>query len=600
MTLRTTLLTALALLTLASTASAAEIARYRVTIEADDGRYLIADNDSARGMSADSTDPTGSREHFTLIERPDGNFNLLGYHGHFVAVKRDYVNGSQPVRADKALAGHWERLFPEGGELAFDSPRQIGTWHGTNLRQHGDDLDAYFAWDAGPENDFVVRKEGFAARFLNTNGHTTRADGSVDYVGDVEVPASNGQSMVLANAQVNYRRDMWGAFTRFSGTSDAPLFDVDGLAAELGDLAGEDTEFDLLSPSSSWPTSVPRGDQYLRIYNTNAASWGPIDIAPTGWGKRAMLFDHNDGTVHLRGQIDLGSGADVAWMAVGAATLCDIDFERGGVIVDDHAVEANINMCLTIEDAPLAQAQGTDWIGSLHVEDDATLTFEQDGEQYVFTMLDAEIDLDRASADLRVDGDLTGTTTLPWGLVVADAQATVRTAVHPGRTDLVIDIADAALGTTLDAQAWRFSGHLAVRGYSSGTEVVLHGQLEGGGLAGIEVARTYGGQQSSSAGPLRSAVTLVAQDRCTSWNGHEFVERRVEVEVEFDVSEAAGGLVATQLSAKCYVSSAFDAYLVNYTQSSGRVVPVLETIDDNTGYNRSEAGLGIWSQIVLD
>lgn len=473
MSIRTALFSTLALTALASTASAAEVARYRVTIEGDDGRYLIADNDAAYSMSADSTDPTGSREHFTLIEHENGSFNLQAYHDRFVVVERDYTAGFQPVMADNLRARSWERLYPEGGQVAFETPGFITTHHGTILRQRGDDLQAEVMWGASAENDFIVRKEGFAARFLNPNGHSPRSDGSVDYVGDVEVPASDGQAMILSNAQVNYRRDDSGAFTRFSGRSDDLVLDLDGLAAELGDLPAEDTTFDLLNPGANWPGSVPRGERYLRLYNTNASSWGPIGIRPTAWGKRAMLFDHHDGTVHLKGYVDVTGDEVVSWLSVGPAAACDLEMTAASLVVGDYAIDAAADLCIDLDRDALDGAPGAAVVTALDLQGDATIDFANaDGAPVSLPMTDgvAVIDAQAGTADFA--GDVNGQVVLPWAIAVDVIDGTVSGAVGAAGSELVVSVSDVALGRNTAAMTWRFDGDLVLSQASNRVRVL--------------------------------------------------------------------------------------------------------------------------------
>ena len=588
MNARSSLLAALALTALASTAStasAAEIARYRVTIEGDDGRYLIADNDAAKGLSADSTDPTGSREHFTLIEHDNGTFNLQAYHGYFVSAKQGWVQGRQPVLANRNAAGSWERFYPEAGQVLFDAPQTVGTHHGTLLRQQGDDLDAYFAWAEDATNDLVVRKEGFAARFLNPSGHTQRSDGSVDYVGDVEIPAADGQAMILTDATVNYRRDQSGAFTRFSGASDDLLLLLDGRAADLGVLESVGTTFDLLNPSGTWPTSVPRGERYLRIYNTNVASWGPVEVAPTGWGKRAMVFDHNDGTVHLRGQIDLGSGQDVAWMAVGPAADCDLSFERGGVIVDGNQFEANVNMCLTMEDSGLSTAQGSDWIRSLHIDDDAVVRFNREGHDYELELLDAAVAYFPARADLQLAGELTGTIALPHNLSLVDVMGTVRTFTSAAQDVLHLDVVDTALGTSSDSQIWRFTGGVTL-GSSQMSVLVVDGDVVAGDGLTVRAYRQFDQWDSAADAWYLQASTRLLAEGCTV-NGSPADFRVTAV---FKVAPGSNGLLVTQVASQC-AGRSVAADLVYEAQSDGRMAPMIETLEDRTGFVAYDAGV---------
>jgi hypothetical protein len=470
---RTALLLA-ALLAVPTASQAAEIARYKVTVEGNNGRYLIADNDSDRSMRADSTDPTGSREHFTLIEQDDGRFALQAYHGHFVVAERDDHQRERRVMADRAFNGSFEHFESRDGSLEFSEVQYLRTAHGTQLARIGGDLKHEELMFGSANNRFRVHKEGFAARFLDPDGHTQRANGSVDYVGDVEVPGPKGQSLLLQGAEVNYVRSQFGVFTRFSGTSDAPVVDVDGLGGQLGTIAGGTATFDLLNPSNSWPTSVPRGEKYLRIYNTDTASWGPIGIRPTNWGKRAMVFDHNDATMHIRGYIDFAGAEDLAWMSIGDATGCDVALDNTDRTAGDYTLQTDEDVCMNIDAAALLAGDNANVVQDLDVLGEATLGYINGDRSFHLPLADAVVVVDAAQGTSEFVGSLNGDATLPVGIPLIDPNGTVDGTWGQEDDALTVDVTDTALGDTLDAQALLFSGQVQAD-FSTGYATVQGG-----------------------------------------------------------------------------------------------------------------------------
>ena len=455
-----------ALLCATTTAAAAPIAQYEAMIEAPDGRYVVAPSgDRAGQLNANRVTP-GNPTTFTVLEHEDGSFTLRSQLDLWAAVEPG--DSAAEVVADRAYTGSWLHLRAPGGHPIFDQPLPVQSHHGTYWHQAGNQLEAEAA-APGPDHLFTFQKQGLMARFLDPDGHTVQADGDTVYTGDLEIPATDGQAMLLPNAVITYQRNGDSSFAKFQGSADAPDFVLNGAAGDLGAVAGDRVSVGLRTPLSYWPAELDRAQSYVRIRSTTAATWGDVHIAPAQGGSRyQMIFDHDSGAVHVRGTLDvLGESGD-GWMSTGG----DLPFD-----VRTTGIEQRTALGLDIEGAAVVTMDFTDhgWgdIATLSTGGELTVGFDRAGTPMTLSLTDAQIDADIDGAQIL--GEMgPSTLALPHSIELQVGSATVDANLP---ADIMFSVAGTQLGDANDtAREWLFSGDVTVSAQSD--ETALLGTLK--------------------------------------------------------------------------------------------------------------------------
>lgn len=458
---------------LLGTAHAGELGRYPVTIQAADGRYLVAPGDGE--LNADS-ESAGLDELFTLIERDDGTFNLQAPDGKYVVAEHGAPYADTNANRDNAST--WERFDTPGANTIFGVPTPIVTYHSTLLRQIGDELENEAFMSVRARNEFTITPFLFGARFLDSGGHTALSNGNTRYTGDIELPIGQGELITLRDAVVTWKRGDNGVFTRFQGSADAPELAMNGLAGLLGQAPGGRVTFGIRNPHSSWPGDL-MNVRYLRIKRTDAVQWGPIGIAPASNGRSTWIVDHDTAEVHVHGTITMGGFTAVGWVSVSDGP--DFDLQTRGLThtidgVTFTAAEANLDLDLATLAPVAADAHGA-----------MAVTVQVNSNQTANLVLSDALLVVEAGAGLALDGVLEdgAPLQLPRGVHFDDARGTVvaQGTVDGGQTQagsLVVTVTDVALGdgnalaraSTIDAD---LTVNLAVAGMQATGRIWLSG-----------------------------------------------------------------------------------------------------------------------------